>query len=78
MALVKKLTKIGNSYGLILPAQVLKLVGMEPEEECEIHVENNIILLKPHHKSLIKNEKVKKAMARFMKKYQYDLKKLAS
>ncbi len=78
MALVKKLTKIGNSYGVILPAEILKIAGIEPEDECELEVEKDGVLLRPYRKGRSHDQKVMKAMARFMKKYRDDLKKLAS
>ena len=77
MPLVKKLTKIGNSWGVILPADVLKVAQMDPTTECEIRVEKEGILLKPHFKKDREDQRVMKAMARFIKKYRNDLKKLA-
>ena len=78
MALVKKLTKIGNSWGVILPTEVLKIVGIEPEGECEIEVDREGVVLRPHLKTAEKDAKVASATARFIKKYRADLKKLAS
>lgn len=78
MALIKKLTKIGNSYGVILPSDVLKMAGIEPLGECEIEVDKEGVLLRPHFKGSKKDERVMKAMARFMSKYRSDLKKLAT
>jgi putative addiction module antidote len=77
MALVKKLTKIGNSWGVILPAEVLKISGLEPTGECEIEVDRKGVLLRPHLKENKKDKKVIEAMSRFIKKYRNDLKKLA-
>lgn len=78
MALVKKLTKIGNSWGVILPADVLQIVGIEPAGECEVEVDAEGVLLRPHRKAGSADARVSAAMARFLKKYRSDLKKLAS
>ena len=77
MALIKKLTKIGNSYGIILPTEVLKIAGMVPEGDCEIEVDGEGVLLKPHFKTTKTDQKIMESMARFIRKYRQDLKKLA-
>ena len=77
MTLVKKLTKIGNSWGIILPTEILHLSGVEPEGECEIDVGNHEIRLRPHRKMNLIDKRVEQAMGRFVKKYHKDLKKLA-
>lgn len=78
MALVKKMTKIGNSWGVILPADILQVVGIEPAGECEIEVDAESVVLRPHRKTGSADARVTAAMARFIKKYRSDLKKLAS
>jgi len=78
MALIKKLTKIGNSYGVILPLDLLNVAGLKPEGDCEIQVDKEGVHLKPVPPHQAKDQDVIKAMARFVRKYQKDLKKLAS
>ena len=48
MPLVKKLTRIGNSSGLILERAVLKQANLEPDAEVEIRVQDNMIVITPH------------------------------
>jgi antitoxin component of MazEF toxin-antitoxin module len=75
MVLVKKLTKIGNSWGAILPSDILKMAGIK--REYEIHLEKRGVLLSPHFPITKKDQKVMETMAKFIKKYHTDLKKLA-
>jgi antitoxin component of MazEF toxin-antitoxin module len=48
MPLVKKLTRMGNSTGLILDRPILQQVDIEPDAEVEVSVENNSIVIRPH------------------------------
>ncbi|HEY3131698.1 MAG TPA: AbrB/MazE/SpoVT family DNA-binding domain-containing protein [Acidobacteriota bacterium] len=47
MPLVKKLTRIGNSTGLILPQPVLDQVGLEANAEVELVVKGNSLTIRP-------------------------------
>ncbi len=77
MALVKKLTKIGNSYGVILSTDILKLAGMAPDGEFEIDADEKGIVLRPHFSKTPTDKKVSQAVERFIKKYRKDLQNLA-
>ena len=48
MPFVKKLTKMGNSTGVILDRPILQQVDIEPDAEVEVSVENNAIVIRPH------------------------------
>jgi antitoxin component of MazEF toxin-antitoxin module len=48
MPLVKKLTRMGNSTGVILDRPILQQVDIEPDAEVEVSVENNSIVIRPH------------------------------
>jgi antitoxin component of MazEF toxin-antitoxin module len=48
MALIKAITKHGNSAGIILDQAILKLVGWDVGTEVEIHVKGDSIVLKRH------------------------------
>ena len=41
----KKLTKIGNSLGLILPREVLDLLGVSEGSEVEVELAGNTLLV---------------------------------
>ena len=48
MPFVKKLSRLGNSTGLILDRPILQQVDIEPDSEVEVSVENNAIVIRPH------------------------------
>jgi antitoxin component of MazEF toxin-antitoxin module len=48
MPLVKRLTRIGTSSGIILDRAVLKQVDLEPEAEVEVAVEGKRIVITAH------------------------------
>ncbi|MBI3540672.1 MAG: AbrB/MazE/SpoVT family DNA-binding domain-containing protein [Deltaproteobacteria bacterium] len=74
MALVKKLTKIGNSLGIILPTEILRVAGMDTDSEVEISVKDNEVLLRP---TKLKDHKVMKTFMGVVKDYDQTLRKLA-
>lgn len=78
MGIVKKLTRIGNSYGVILPRDILRVVGIDPRKGYRLSIEKERLSIEPAGKAKNRDEEVAEAMLRFMKKYRSDLKKLAS
>jgi antitoxin component of MazEF toxin-antitoxin module len=48
MPFVKKLSRLGNSTGLILDRPILQQVDIAPDSEVEVSVENNAIVIRPH------------------------------
>jgi len=48
MPFVKKLSRLGNSTGLILDRPILQQVDIEPDSVVEVSVENNAIVIRPH------------------------------
>ena len=42
----RKVTKIGNSFGITLPHELLKQVGLAQGDDVEIEVENGKIVLR--------------------------------
>jgi antitoxin component of MazEF toxin-antitoxin module len=48
MPLVKRLTRIGTSSGVILDRAVLKQVDLEPDSEVEVAVEGKRIVITAH------------------------------
>lgn len=77
MTLTKKISRIGNSYGVILPNEFMKVAGLEPGGECEIETQGESIILRAHFKENKKDQTVAKATSRFIRKYRQDLQKLA-
>lgn len=48
MPFVKRLTRIGNSAGLVLDQPFLRQLDLTTESEVEVTIENNAIVVKPH------------------------------
>lgn len=79
MALVKKLTKIGNSWGVILSSEIMDISEIKPGVELQIEVLPQEIRIKPCITGDdLKDRRVAKATERFIKKYRDDLKRLAT
>jgi antitoxin component of MazEF toxin-antitoxin module len=74
MVLVKKLTKIGNSYGVILPTEIMKVSGVTPHSQLEISVKDNQIVLKPTD---LKDHRLMKAFMGVLEDFDKTFKKLA-
>lgn len=45
--LTKKVVKVGNSVGALLPKTVREMLGWEGELELEYHLDGNSLTLKP-------------------------------
>lgn len=48
MALIKKVTRVGNSAGVTIDQAVMNLVGWEIGTEVEFRIEGEQIILSPH------------------------------
>ena len=79
MALTKKLTRIGNSWGVILSSEMMSLSEIKPGVEFQVEVLPHEIRLKPCQTGDdLKDRRIAKATERFIKKYREDLKRLAT
>ena len=74
MTIVKKLTKIGNSYGVILPKEVLTEAGIDEQAEVEVAVRDGEVVVRAVN---MQDYKVMKIFLSVMKDYDPLLKKLA-
>jgi len=74
MTLIKKLSKIGNSYGIILPTELLEVTGLSKDSEIEISVKENKIILTPTN---LKDHKVMKTFMTVLRDFDDTFKKLA-
>lgn len=43
----RKIVRIGNSYGIILPQAVLKLAGLRERHKLKLKIEKNKLILTP-------------------------------
>ena len=48
MAIIKKLTRLGNSSAVILDKPVLQLLELEPQSDVRITVEGDAICIRRH------------------------------
>lgn len=74
MTLTKKLTKIGNSLGLILPNDILNLAGIDSDAEVQIEAKPGKITLTPIN---LEDHKVMKTFLSVLKDYDEAFEKLA-
>lgn len=74
MALAKKITKIGNSYGLIIPSDIMDLVGITPDSEVEITIDRGALLIHPTNKE---DKLITEAFTKFVEQFGETLQKLA-
>jgi antitoxin component of MazEF toxin-antitoxin module len=75
--MVKTITKVGNSHGLIFDATLRELSGLKPGEQVNVTVhEGGSIILTPIRKAL-RPEDVSAVVRRTVKDYRKTLRKLA-
>lgn len=48
MPLVKKLSRVGNSFAVLLDKPLLRQLDLEADSEVEISVQDNSIIITPH------------------------------
>lgn len=79
MALIKKLTKHGNSYSLILDKALIDLLDIDPETPLEISTNDGKSLVVKPLKDEILDEVIQEKYRKFKEKYgnaQGDLTKI--
>ncbi len=74
MESLKTISKVGNSYGVIIPFEMLKEIGVKGKNKVRLRSMNGIIQIEPAEG---REERVMKAAAKYVKKYHDDLAKLA-
>lgn len=76
MALTKRLTAFGNSYGIVIDKPILELLGITPETELELSTEDGRrLVLQPKH--VTKRARLEAANARTIRNHRETLRKLA-
>jgi antitoxin MazE len=74
--MIKKLTKHGNSWALVIDKPVLELLNIDPETPLEIATDGQTLIVSPARDPKRK-AKFKAALDRTNRKYGRVLKKLA-
>jgi putative addiction module antidote len=72
----KRLTKIGNSLGVVLDKPLLDQLGVDADTELEISTDGSVILIVPE-RSKRRDAKLKKVADRVFDTYAGAFKKLA-
>lgn len=73
--MVKKLTAIGNSLGLIIEKPILELLDIDKDTLLEVRTDGEALIIRPQRKS--RSTRVKAAAERMMKAHDETLSKLA-
>lgn len=74
METIKPIIRIGNSYGVIIPAGMLKEMGLKGKNKVHLVSGRGFIQIEPTGK---REDKIMKAAAEYVKKYRHDFQKLA-
>ena len=74
--MIKKLTKHGNSWALVIDKPVLDLLKIDPETPLEISTDGQALLVTPA-KPAERNERFRAALEKTNRKYGRALKRLA-
>ena len=75
MALVKKLTPVGNSLGLLIDRSVLDLLGIDRDTTLELTTDGRAIIIRPSDQAYL--ERVRTSARKVMNAQRATLKKLA-
>jgi antitoxin MazE len=73
--MIKKLTAIGNSLGLIIERPILELLDIDKDTPLDVRTDGNALVIQPQRGN--RSARVKAAAERVMKAHDETLKKLA-
>jgi antitoxin component of MazEF toxin-antitoxin module len=73
--MIKKLTTVGNSLGLIIERPILELLDITKDTVLEIKTDGEALIIRPA--KLTKKERVRESTKRMMTIHDETLKKLA-
>jgi antitoxin component of MazEF toxin-antitoxin module len=76
-ALVRKLSQIGNSKGLILPQTVLEMLGWDVDAEVEMKIEGKKLVVSPVNRRYATNAEVKTVADKVFTKHRRLMEKLS-
>jgi antitoxin component of MazEF toxin-antitoxin module len=75
MAVVKRLTRLGDSRAVVLPKAFLDQLGLDEQAEVELTLEKNRIIVAPHRYAT--DTEAKASAKRMMAKHRTSLARLA-
>lgn len=75
MAMIKKLSAVGNSLGIIIERPVLELLGITKDTPLEVKTDGEALIIRPA--KLSKKERIRESGERMMAVHDETLRKLA-
>ena len=73
--MIKKLTAVGNSLGLIIERPILELLDIDKETPLEVRTDGEALIIRPQRKN--RSARLKAAAERMMDAHDETLRKLA-
>ncbi|MDY0063038.1 MAG: AbrB/MazE/SpoVT family DNA-binding domain-containing protein [Myxococcota bacterium] len=73
--MIKKLTAIGNSLGLIIERPILELLDIDRETPLEVRTDGEALIIRPQRKN--RSARLKASAERMMDTHDETLRKLA-
>jgi len=73
--MIKKLTAIGNSLGLIIERPILELLDIDRETPLEVRTDGEALIIRPQRKN--RSARLKASAERMMDAHDETLRKLA-
>jgi len=73
--MIKKLTAIGNSLGLIIERPILELLDIDRETPLEVRTDGEALIIRPQRKG--RSARLKASAERMMDAHEETLRKLA-
>jgi antitoxin MazE len=73
--MIKKLTAIGNSLGLIIERPILELLDIDKETPLEVRTDGEALIIQPARKN--RTARIKATIERMMNAHDKTLRKLA-
>jgi antitoxin MazE len=75
MAMIKRLTAIGNSLGLIIERPILELLDIDKDTPLEVRTDGEVLIISPQRRS--RSARLKAAAERVMDAHDETMRKLA-
>jgi antitoxin component of MazEF toxin-antitoxin module len=75
MAMIKKLTAIGNSLGLIIERPILELLDIDKETPLEVRTDGEVLIISPQRRN--RSARLNAAAERMMDAHDETMRKLA-
>ena len=77
MAVLRKLTQIGNSKGIILPQTILEMLEWDPEGDVELKVEGKKLVMTPARRRYATNDEAQAVANKVFTKHRRLMEKLS-